>query len=178
MTIISSKPLLRKFRPHIHSCFLTHIFSTNESHPRSCLNRATWEHEKKSWEHCKKFLGTKIYLHGSKQPKETIPRNFSWNQIFLHGIKHRLPQCSQEHSQESKPQVPGTCVQPAKGQGGGWKLPGGPLDNQGVSYDSECLSWLFGNVGSFSSTCSIPNSNHFTTNMLMQNSIVIMPVRR
>ena len=55
---------------------------------------------------------------------------------FLHGIKRRFPQRSQEHSQESKPQVPGTCVQLAKGQGGGgWKLPGGPLDNQGVSLD-------------------------------------------
>ena len=51
-------------------------------------------------------------------------------------MERRFPQCSQEHSQESKPQVPGTCVQPARGQGGGgWKLPGGPLDNQGVSLD-------------------------------------------
>ena len=85
----------------------------------------------------KKFLGTKIYLPGSKQLKWTIPRNVSWNPIFLHGIKRRFPQCSQEHSQESKPQVPGTCVQPARGRGGGggWKLPGGPLDNQGDSLD-------------------------------------------
>ena len=49
---------------------------------------------------------------------------------FLHGIKRRFAQCSQDQSQESKQQVPGTCVQPARGGGGGWKLPGGPLDNQ------------------------------------------------
>ena len=131
MTIISGKPLLRTFKPHIHSWFQAHIFSTNKSHPRSCLNRATWEHEKhfpgtvpgnvweSSWKHCKKFLGTKIYLPGSKQLKGTICRNFSWNPIFLHGIKRRFLQCSQEHSPESKPQVPGICVQPARGQGGG-----------------------------------------------------------
>ena len=209
------------------------ISGSNKSHPRSCLNWATWEHERKipgtvpgnfrtsSWEHCKKFLGTKTDFHGLKlsapksrdslrlrrrflplpeksrdflrpqdarfplrrkslanrdfclrwkrvkmilvaeflaipssavkiacerrcailvhsglkQLKGTIPRNFSLNPIFLHGIKRRFPQCSQEHSQESKPQVPETYVRPARG--GGWKLLGKPLDNQKSSLDDQ-----------------------------------------
>ena len=124
-------------------------FSTNKSHPRSCLNRATWEHEKKfpgtvpwnfwksSWEHCKKILGTKIYLPGSKQLKRTIPRNFSWNPIFFKWHKTQVsamfprtfPGIETASSWDLCPACQGS------GGGGGWKLPGGPFDNQGVSLD-------------------------------------------
>ena len=138
MTIISGKPLLRTFKPHIHSWFQAHIFLTNKSHPRSCLNRATWEHEKNSQ---KPFLGIfeqvpgniaksswepKFIYMAPNSRKEQFPGTFHGTR-FLHGIKRRFPQCSQEHSQESKPQVPGTCVQPARGRRGGLETAQGTL---------------------------------------------------
>ena len=90
MTIISGKPLLRTFKPHIHSRFQAHFFSTNKSHPRSCLNKATWEHEKKiprnrSWEFLKKFLGTLQKIPGNQNLftwLQTAERNNS-QELFM-----------------------------------------------------------------------------------------------
>ena len=62
-----------------------------------------------------------------------------------------------------------------QGPGGGVGNCRGLLDNQRSSLDDwEYLSCLFGDAGSFSLTCSIPNPKHFTTNMLMQSTIMIM----
>ena len=73
-----------------------------------------------------KFLGTLQKVRGNQNLftwLQTAERNnsqeLSMEPDFLHGMKRRFPQRSQEHSQESKPPVPGTCVQPARGQGGG-----------------------------------------------------------
>ena len=137
LTIISDKPLLRIFKPHIHSWFQTQFFlrQTSPIHgpawmgPPGNITKHFQERflgifEQVLWEHCKKFLGTKLFtwLHTAKKDNS---QELFMEPDFLHGIKRRFPQRSQEHSQQSKPQVPGTCAQPAKGRGGGGvgKLP-------------------------------------------------------
>ena len=65
-------------------------FSTDKSHARSCLNRATWEHEKKnprnrSWEFLKKFLGTLQKVPGNQNLftwLQTAERNNS-QELFM-----------------------------------------------------------------------------------------------
>ena len=134
------------FKPHIHSWFQTHIFFDKQI-PSTVL--LEWGHLgiwnkfpgtvpgncwTSSWEHCKKFLGTKIDLHGSKQPKGTIPRNFSWNPFFTWHkmqVSAMFPRTFPGIETASFWDLCPAC----QGSGGGWKLPGGPLDNQGISLD-------------------------------------------
>ena len=87
-----------------------------------------------SWEHCKIFVGTTLYLHGSKQLKGTILKK-------KHGTR-----CLTRHKTQVSAMFPRTFpgietasswdLCPAcQGPGRGWKLPGGPLDNQRSSLD-------------------------------------------
>ena len=111
------------------------FFSTNKSHPRSCLNTATWEHETFSQE---PFLGIFEQVPGN------IAKN-SWEQKFIymapnsrkeqfpgtfHGTRFGFRNVPKNIPRNRKPQVPGTRVQSARGQGGVGNCPGGPLDNQ------------------------------------------------
>ena len=49
---------------------------------------------------------------------EKVSRYTGVSQLQLRVSRYTVQLSSQEHSQDPKPQVPGTCVQPARGHGG------------------------------------------------------------
>ena len=140
----------------IHDFSLT-IFLTNKSHPHSCLNTATWAHEKKSQELflgifeqitgniAKHFWEQTRNLHGSKQTakkKKNGPGTFhgtlflTWHKAQVSAMFPRtFPGIETASSWDLCP----AC----QGPGRGWKLPRRPLDNQRSSLDDyEYLSCL------------------------------------
>ena len=147
MTVINGEPLLRTFKPHIHSWFQARSFSTNKSHPRSCLNRATWEHEKISQEpflgNCEQVPGNLaksssdpkfIYMTPNSRKEQFLgvfhgTRFFTWPKTQVSAMFPRtFPGIETASSWDLRPACHGSG-------GGGWTLPRGPLDNQGVSLD-------------------------------------------
>ena len=156
-------------------------FWTNTSHPYSCLTTATWANDKEFTGtipgnfdqvpgNIAKVVGNKIYLHGSQPPKGTIPRNLSWNPYFLHGINSSFRETASSWDLCPPRQGPREGMETARGTFG-------QPENDLIG-PQEHLSCLFGKADSFVWTSAIPNPNHLTTNMLMQNTTMIMPIRQ